>query len=325
LHYYGSLLVLPIAAGEIARSVVGRRARWEVWAALAIGLAPLLAFFPLMRAASAYSVLFWSRPSPGQLPYVYRFFLFPALLPATILLAVAAVARVVGRLPESRLQPTTDRPAWLGDVTVLIALFLLPIVGILVGVWTGSFRDRYTISMVLGFAGLVAALASLERVSHLVPLASLVLIGWISVRGVAAILGLQPGGQPFDVMAVNPLLDETDISTSDDIVIANDATFTQLEHYGPAALRRRLVFVLPPRDTARPRREDSSERAMRALARWRPIRVEEYDHLVRRTGTFFLYGESNWLPDQLRHDGARVEWLGMSYGRPLMKATRPHE
>ena len=85
-HYFGTLLVVAIAAGEITRGRAARRP--GVWIALGAGLLPLVCFLPLLRAGAAYGGAFWTRPSPGQFLYTYRLFLFPSLLPAAIVLAV---------------------------------------------------------------------------------------------------------------------------------------------------------------------------------------------------------------------------------------------
>ena len=78
---------------------------------------------------------------------------------------------------------------------------------------------------------------------------------------------------------------------------------------------------MPPADPVVGRFQDSSERAMRALARWRRIALTEYEELRARRGPFYIYGDKHWLLVQLRHDGARVEMLGESYGHTLLRVT----
>ncbi len=109
------------------------------------------------------------------------------------------------------------------------------------------------------------------------------------------------------------------------ILLSNDATYTQLRHYGPPELVRRLAIAMPPHDMAVPRFEDSSERAMRALDRWRPIALEEYDTIKQRAATFFVYGDARWLILQLIHDGARVELVGEGFGQQLLRVTLPDQ
>ena len=82
---------------------------------------------------------------------------------------------------------------------------------------------------------------------------------------------------------------------------------------------------MPPRDMDVPRFEDSSERAMRALNRWRPISIEEYATVRRRTEPFFVYGDARWLILQLLHDGARVEFVGTGFGQELLRVTLPRQ
>ena len=61
-HYYAVLIFLPLAAGELTRTWTTKRVDFAIWAALLLGLLPLLAYMPLMAESRKYAATFWSRP-----------------------------------------------------------------------------------------------------------------------------------------------------------------------------------------------------------------------------------------------------------------------
>src|SRR6185436_10120448 len=156
-----------------------------------------------------------------------------------------------------------------------IVLLLLPVLAVAVGFVVGGYRHRYAIPMVLGLGGVIGLLAGTSRSLRPVTLLA-VLVGWLVVRSVGYATPLWSNSPP-DPLARHPMLKVAMHQPAVPILLSNDATYTQLRHYGPPELVRRLAIAMPPHDMAVPRFEDSSERAMRALDRWRPIALEEYD------------------------------------------------
>ena len=322
LHYYGVLLVAPLAVGESLRIRRGTPGGIPVWLAMAAGCAPLLAYLPLMGAASEYGALFWTRPSFGQVPYTYRYFLYPILLPLFLCVLGVGLYRLLfpNEPPRSTATPATMPTPELG---VSIVLLLLPVLAVAVGFVVGGYRHRYAIPMVLGLGGVIGLLAGTSRSLRPVTLLA-VLVGWLVVRSVGYAIPLWSNSPP-DPLARHPMLKVAMHEPAVPILLSNDATYTQLRHYGPPELVRRLAIAMPPHDMAAPRFEDSSERAMRALDRWRPIALEEYDTIKQRAGTFLVYGDARWLILQLIHDGARVELVGEGFGQQLLRVTLPDQ
>jgi hypothetical protein len=314
LHYYAALLVLPLAVGEIARTQATGQRLAGVWAAMAAGLLPLAAFIPLMSAAAAYGELFWTRASPAQLPYTYRYFLLPIVLPAVLwLLALAARAIRVGAIETNG---EIKRPAT-ATLVLMVALLLLPLAGLVLGGVVGGYRHRYVIPMVLGFAGLAAMLLAPAREASRVLLVVLSL--WLTGRGLSHAAPLL--GPPPELLTRHPTLRMALTEPGLPIVVTNDALYTQLNHYGADDLKKRLLVVMPPVDPVAGRFEDSSERAMRALSRWHPIAIAEYDELRAAGRPYYVYGDKHWLLVQIRADGGRAEMLGEGFGHTLVRVT----
>jgi len=60
VHYYAALLVVPLGAAELARAHSRRRLDRGVVLALVAGLAPLIAYEPLIHGADKYAGRFWT-------------------------------------------------------------------------------------------------------------------------------------------------------------------------------------------------------------------------------------------------------------------------
>jgi hypothetical protein len=318
LHYYAVLMLLPLAVGELLRMRRDRGLRLPVWIAMAAGCVPMLAYLPLISAASEYSSLFWTRSSLGQVPYTYRYFLYPTLLP--LLLGVIGFGLYRLLVPDNPPQHSSPTRTLMPELGISLALLLLPIVAVGLGFLTGGYRHRYAIPLVLGFGGVVGILSGTSR--SLRPAVLLAVLGaWLIGRS-ALYASLLLSGPP-DPLQRHPMLHVAVAEPSLPIVLSNDATYTQLNHYGPPGLTRRLSIVMPPRDLSVPRSEDSSERSMRALNRWQPVKIEEYADMIRRRTPFYIYGDARWLTLQVMHDGARVELVGEGYGQQLLRVTWP--
>ena len=92
-HYYGVFVLLPIALGEMVRTLERRRLDAPVWAALLVSVAPLRGpGLSRSRCGLRRGVLVAA--AVGGLPEFYSDLLAPALLPAAALLIVGSV--VVG-------------------------------------------------------------------------------------------------------------------------------------------------------------------------------------------------------------------------------------
>ena len=320
-HYFGVLLAIPVAAGELIRIREGRF-RPGVWVALSVGLLPLLAYLPFLHAAADYRTAFWTRPSPGQLAYTYRIFLFPTLLPAAITLAAYAVVALRIRRGGRKRDPEPD-PAENAkdDLAVCVALFLLPAAALAASYVTGGYHARYSILMALGFASLVGRFLATPQAPRLGTIAAVVLAVWVAGRGAVAAAPLVSGTAP-DVLALHTLLRSPVVPSSLPIVVSDVATFIQLDHYAPPELRSRLrAITRPPDEQGLPYYEDSSVRALDSLASWHPVAVVQYHELIRRNQRFVLYGDPGWFTSRLSRDGAQLDLIGVTYQHLLILVT----
>jgi len=207
------------------------------------------------------------------------------------------------------------------DLAVCAALFLLPAAALAASYVTGGYHARYSILMALGFAGLVGRFLATPRAQRLGTIAAIVLSVWVAGRGAVAAAPLVSGAAP-DVLASHPLLRSPLLPSSLPIVVSDVATFIQLDHYAPPALRSRLRAITRPQDEQLlPYYEDSSVRALESLASWHPVSVIQYRDLIGRNERFVLYGDPGWFTSRLSRDGAQLHLIGVTYQHLLILVT----
>ena len=186
----------------------------------------------------------------------------------------------------------------------------------------GAYHARYSIAMVLGFAGLAAGAMAGARSARIAVVTAIVLALWVAGRGVIAAMPLLSGAPAPDVLTLHPLLRSARLPAVLPIVVSDVATFVQLEHYAPPSMRSRLRAITAPLDDQAPRySEDTSRRALDSLSRWHHVTVVRYDDLVRGREPFLAYGDGSWLPRRLSRDGARLELIGATFEKVLILVT----
>jgi hypothetical protein len=253
--------------------------------------------------------------------YTYRLFLFPSLLPAAIVLAAWSLLSLRRRDPK--VDPRENGGAFARDeLAVCTALFVLPAAALATAYVLGGYHARYSIAMVLGLAGLVAGAIAGARSGRIAVVTSIVLALWVTGRGIVAAVPLLTSAPAPDVLTFHPLLRSARLPPVLPIVVSDVATFVQLEHYAPPAMRSRLRAITAPFDDQAPEYyEDSSSRALESLSRWHHVAVVRYDDLVRGREPFLAYGDGSWLPRRLSRDGARLELIGATFEKVLILVT----
>src|SRR5262249_23063840 len=124
-HYYAGLVLIPLAAGEVARTLVRRRVDLAVWLAFGGALIPVIGFARTILTARAYGAHFWAHPHLSGFVGWY-----PVTLGYSIFLPLAAyVVAVLFRIPVTRsLSASGSRSSGWYSVTIF-SLALLPVFG----------------------------------------------------------------------------------------------------------------------------------------------------------------------------------------------------
>jgi hypothetical protein len=260
---------------------------------------------PLIRSASTITTGWFSRPSARVVLETYEPVLASLVAPAIAMLVFIGIAMT---LPSRRSVPDAEPPidaAPPHEWIAMTVLLVLPVFGaILAGTVLGNFVSRYALSWVWGFSALTAfsAAALVRQARSLAAAATVALLAWTGAKEAASarLLALDP---PTLAGTFDAVLAER--SGTLPIAITHGHTFMVLAEYAPPEIASRLVMLTQPaRITAK--WGESGDRALIGLARWRPLRVQDFDAFVTTHRRFLLYGPPMWLAPELRAAGARL-------------------
>ena len=299
-HYVAVLLWVPLAAGEILR-IWRRQLDWPVWLAMALGAAPLLLFLPLIRASHQYTAHIWESTSLSAAHGTYGILLAPLSLPLVAALVLASLLPGAERESAVRVRCLPSH-----EVVAATCLALLPFFGLLLGkLVTGTYVPRYAFASIIGVTVLfVAAISGRVRLAAVL---AVVLGGWFWFNSLQSLkgLGADPAG---DYRAPGMRLD-----SGLPVVVSNADLFLKLEEYGPPGLRNRLYFLQDTTAALRFLGNDTGERNMRGLRQITALPIVDYAPFVRAHRHFLVWGpfinRFDWILQQLRSDGAHVEYL----------------
>jgi hypothetical protein len=299
-HYVAVLLWVPLAAGELVRSW-RRRLDWPIWLAMALGAGPLLFFLPLIRASSEYRTHIWEGASLSAARGTYGLLLAPLSLP--LVAALVLVFLLPGAKRESHIA-FCCLPLHEGVAAACLAL--LPFFGLLLGkLVTGTYMPRYALASIIGVTVLFGAAIS-GHVRFTAVLA-VVLGGSFWFNAVESLKGF--GADP----ARDYRVFDMHLNSGFPVVISNADLFLKLEEYGPPELRARLYFLEDSAAALRFLGNDTGERNMRGLRQVTSLPIVDYAPFVHAHQRFLVCGafinRFDWLLQQLRSDGARVEYL----------------
>ncbi|MBV9609568.1 MAG: glycosyltransferase family 39 protein, partial [Acidobacteria bacterium] len=110
VHYYGIFTVVPLAVGELTRSITRRRVDVVVWVAFAFSVLPLAFVLPLIRAGMSHAGVFWSPALWNSIPEFYRSVLSPSA--AVVTGTIAGTALVLGFRWSSGAESRHDAPQY---------------------------------------------------------------------------------------------------------------------------------------------------------------------------------------------------------------------
>jgi mannosyltransferase len=314
-HYYATLALGPLCAGELVRDIVRRRIDLRVWVSLVLPLATLAPLSPLIRAASTFEAKFWSRPSLLTL-----FNTWGALINHAVP-AIVLVVLVGGAFATLNPAPLIKRiPIPLHEVFAVTCLALLPIENFVVArLVTNAYNMRYVLAATIGFGILVAwmlnwSIGARTGPSRLI----LLLIGacWIST---AIMAKRNADGAARDVRGLSRFLESTGSDLP--VAIAEPLIFFRLSHYASPELARRLVYLSDVQIGTRRTGTDTVERGLLALKEIAPLHVVGYREFVGQNRAFLVYSSPGlaWTVPQLHSDHRRMEIVDLHSGGYLLR------
>ena len=314
-HYYALYVAGALALGEIARTKERRRVDLAIWAALAAGASPLLAYASLVRAASAgASQNFWVSPMPR---FLYDSYADLLGLIVMVLLLLQAITLWTARNDG-------QRPCWLvpavgrHEVIVCTALAAMPLAVFLAALFFPvPFFSRYVQPVVIGFSVLTALFAyrvggGNARFRRL----AVSLLVWLcftpwAIYQVAKFLFMEPAGKTRLSHVKLPL------QTSLPIVMDSESDFVELYHYGPPEMRSRLVNLLDTAAAIQFRGSDTAQRSIRIAQSFRELHTLSYRDFVARHHEFLVarLRQEGWVVQKLLADGAKIDLVSLDKDR----------
>jgi hypothetical protein len=334
-HWYALLVMVPLGLAELVR--LRRRGRLDVslYAAMAIGMAPIIGFLPIIRTGRAVQHLtapVWTLHA-GITAVVGA---YQGLLEGSALLFVPILLILAWSAHEKRARVEISQglgvPAEV--VAALLGFLAIPIAGVvLASVAIGEFNVRYVLLTLVGVAcaaGIGAAQLAGGRRSTATALVAAAVIASlthvveakIALRERSAIA--EKSGM-FAILRCSIALQES----NEPIVVTDVHSFDILNYYGPPTLTSRLVYLTEYNAMA--------SAVARRMKSQHGRRTMEYREFTDQTSTFLLY-ESQYSTNQIASpllprlivDGHRIADSGCIdardiYPRPgqLYRVTSP--
>lgn len=323
-HYYGILIVVPLAVGECVRSFQTQRMDRGILGAFLVGLLAMLPLYPLAAAARTQSASFWSRAAGMDVGGAYQFVFAPMLERNFGYAALAiGVLALLGRASRSDRQVPRRVPLY-ETVAGLVAL-LIPVLGVLLGVLlTGVFVPRYVMSAVVGVS-LALPLLVWQRHTR-GGSGELLLCGFLVLAFVQSVGPSLKSPPVFvDPFLSKPLLQGA-LNSGPGVVSSSSLQFLQHWYYTPNPLKGRIRYVADVENAKRLMGSDTIDRGYLALHRWTAVPIDPYDGFIAGHREFRVHeGGGGWLLPKLDEIGAVRTELGRGPGERLYLVQLPSE
>jgi hypothetical protein len=317
-HYYALTVLLPLAVGEGARTIVNRRIDWAVWVSFGGALIPIAAFARLIGSAQGYSTHFWAIPHWGQMFQWYPDALGYAGAVPVILLAVVTLRRGGARWPKS------GAPMEVWHLAGFAALALLPVV--LVGIAktvTHAFHPRYSIAALPGVCVLLTVgMARLTGYSRRYAAAL-----WLLLLGCHLLISnrydLALRGDLEDLRGTDQFLRRH--SAAGPIAVSHVTRFHRLSFYARRDLAGRIAYLADPQSAIEYLGWDTVDRGLLALNPWFPLNTRWIDEWVAEHPSFLLLGPAavwSWAPQGLAKLGADARLIDVFATENLLLSVR---
>ncbi|MDQ3753205.1 MAG: glycosyltransferase family 39 protein [Acidobacteriota bacterium] len=325
IHYYGILIIFPLATGEAVRTLTRRRLDMPVWAAFGLAVTPLMWHLPLIKQARAYSGVFWSPPAWVNIPDFYSGLLAPMVLPLAAVLILAGIYTIVFPDDERAQKQAAPSSSPVHEIAAACGFIVIPVICVILAkLATGAFANRYALPAVIGFGVLVALIAAKIFNNRAVMGLALVICfgGWFLLTQAREIR--DPTGNslgPFTSAALQSGVElfQSEREQALPIVAAEPHTLVHFSHYAPPEIASRMVYLADPSIALKRLGHNSVERGMVDLIKpWFGMNVTDYKTFVAEHPRFLVYGNFgglgflNWILPELQAENMRVEFRGRS-------------
>jgi hypothetical protein len=334
-HYFGILLLGPICAAELWRTVERRRPDWPMVIAVVVGCSGIVLTRPFMKAAGAFRTHYYNAGSVGlhDITRAYRsIFVNYTTMPMVVqrawalALVLFAIALLWGCwLVWRRGIPRIASAQWV----LLIAQAALPFGGYLLARFvTHSIEVRYVLGALVAISAMLAIAVARMLESDTVFSAAMIVMGLVLVGGGAVRIRdehakssgrLQTLVLPDD--ATRFLREHPDRR----LYVQDMGTFEEGRYYEPDAdVKARMTLVYSADEELRWNRHDTMALTAMHLQHFTSLPVESYEQLRERGGEqLFVLRHTgwDWTDQALAADGAQVRVIGHAFDGDLALVT----
>ena len=311
LHYFAVLLFAVFAVAEAAFWLANRRFRLRVWAALALGSAPLFFFLPLLLAYKrAYGGPMFVLPVSltGALGTYGSFFNVNREIGA----AAAAVMffALLGAAMWSRKPAVGNSEVPLHETVLLLGLLASPLLAfVAAGVAHGGMHLRYVLPTVLGIAAAAPLLLARLGRGAVKFAAAILVLAFAGQEGsfwLAHLRQRDAVGAPASAAAY---VDRAVPPGGEPVVISDLGRYVEMVHAAPGEITRRFIGLADPAAARTYAGTDSLDKLALVLRRFAPLNIYEYPQLAQQRRAFYLFSNGSaydWWPARLAADGHEV-------------------
>jgi Dolichyl-phosphate-mannose-protein mannosyltransferase len=327
-HYFGVLLLLPLCAAELYRTIERRRLDLSVAAAILIGMACIAFALPFERSAAEFSKNYYNagRVSYHAITQAYRslFMNYTQASPsvqhfAAIALIVFAALLIIGSVRQLR---GNDLHIPNAELVFLIVLAALPFFGFLLAFFvTHSIEVRYVLGAILALSVLLA-FATLPLLRHkniaTVTLSALAIA--IVIAGAIRIHAEQAKTNAFMTsLILTPQIKAAILSSPSGLLYLQESgTFEVASYYEPDPdMRSRMALVYSINQELLWSQRDTESLTALHMRNFTGFPIVPYEQLSTERGDHvfvLLHSGWNWTDQALAAAHAKITPLGPAMG-----------
>ncbi len=321
-HYFGVLLLAPVCAAELFRTVARRRVDWPVVGAICVGMAGFVGTMPFLKAAAEFKKNYYNGGgvSLHDITRAYRsIFVDYTRMSLNVqhlamgVLVVFAIALVWACVRAMRAR---EIPA--AEWVLLGTLAALPFFGYLMARFvTHSIEVRYVLGAVVAIGAMVAVAMRdwLKRDAVFSGVVAGLLVALIG-SGAARVIGERRAAAETMADLVLPVDVQKALDTNGDgtFYIQDMGWFLTASEYEPdPAVRARLALVYSSAEELRWDKHDTMALTAMHLQHFTGLRTAPYEMVREMPGEhIFMLIHSGWnfTDEAFAADGARVRPVG---------------
>lgn len=342
-HYFAVLLLLPLYAAELYRTVQTSRVQrtlrvdWPVVFAIVAGSAGIVLALPFQKAAGEFRNHYYNAGSAGfhAVTQSYRALFVNYTnysLPVQHALGAALVGFSMLLLWALWKQFHAQIRVLAAERVFLIVLAAMPFFGFLLAHFvTHSIEVRYVLPAMIGIAVLMAiASAPLLATGRGYAASVALLLLAIAAAGVTRVHEERTKRDALLAsLTISPGLQQRLLTAPDTrIYVQNLGYFDEMTPYLPMEIRRRMVLLYSREEELRWLQHDTGALTATHMLHFTAVPVARYEDVRQQQGTQLLLLHPDgweWLGRALQADRASVTPVGAALGGKLVSVSFPKE